>query len=104
VWLVEAVANGHVVRARIQKGSLRMTQRLTAAGQMLTILDEDWRPVKVGLAAASSALEMDRLLCQTAALADPAIRVCASAGKPPEVLQQPLLLRCSCYVCMLQGV
>jgi hypothetical protein len=49
VWLVEAVANGQVVRARIQKGSLRLTQRPSVAGQMLTVLDEDWRPVKVGV-------------------------------------------------------
>jgi hypothetical protein len=47
VWLVEAVANGQVVRARIQKGSLRLTERPTVAGQVLTVLDEDWRPVKV---------------------------------------------------------
>jgi hypothetical protein len=46
---VEAVANGQVVRARIQKGSLRLTQRPSVAGQMLTVLDEDWRPVKVGV-------------------------------------------------------
>jgi hypothetical protein len=49
VWLIEAVASGQVVRARIQKGSLRMTQRPTAAGQVLTILDEGWHPVKVGV-------------------------------------------------------
>jgi hypothetical protein len=48
VWLIEAVANGQVVRARIEKGSLRMTDRPTVAGQLLTILDEDWRRVKVG--------------------------------------------------------
>eukprot|EP00882_Tetradesmus_deserticola_P006661 GHRQ01007014.1.p1 GENE.GHRQ01007014.1~~GHRQ01007014.1.p1 ORF type:complete len:836 (+),score=324.85 GHRQ01007014.1:510-3017(+) len=47
VWLVEAVANGHVVRARIQKGSLRMTQRPSVAGQVLTVLGEDWQPVEV---------------------------------------------------------
>lgn len=54
VWLVEAVANGQVVRARIQKGCLRLTQRPTAAGQVLTVLDEDWRPVKVGFGFSNS--------------------------------------------------
>lgn len=47
VWLVEVVAGGTRVRARICKGSLHMTQRPSVAGQVITVMDECWRPVKV---------------------------------------------------------
>lgn len=47
VWMIEAVANGKRVTCRLHKGSLRVTQETCAAGQLLTVLDENWQPVKV---------------------------------------------------------
>lgn len=48
VWLVEVVASSRRLRGRISKGGLRLLQRPSVAGQVLTIMDEEWRPVKVG--------------------------------------------------------
>lgn len=47
VWLVEVVAGSRRLRARISKGGLRLLHRPSVAGQELTVLDEDWRPVQV---------------------------------------------------------
>ena len=47
VWLVEVVAGSRRLRARINKGSLRLWQRPSVAGQVLTVMDEEWRPVQV---------------------------------------------------------
>eukprot|EP00879_Flechtneria_rotunda_P002126 GHRR01002308.1.p1 GENE.GHRR01002308.1~~GHRR01002308.1.p1 ORF type:complete len:2960 (+),score=1151.97 GHRR01002308.1:374-9253(+) len=46
VWLVEVVAAGKRARARLVKSALHITQRITAAGQVLTVTDENWRPVE----------------------------------------------------------
>eukprot|EP00775_Hariotina_reticulata_P004328 gene4328-4581_t len=46
VWLVEAVSGGTRARARIHKGCLHLSQRPSVAGQILTVLDEHWRPVE----------------------------------------------------------
>lgn len=47
VWLVEVVAGSRRLRARISKGGLRLWQRPSVAGQVLTVMDEEWRPVTV---------------------------------------------------------
>lgn len=49
VWLVEVVAGSRRLRARISKGGLRIWQRPSVAGQVLQVMDEDWRPVQVRL-------------------------------------------------------
>eukprot|EP00878_Enallax_costatus_P030191 GHUV01032852.1.p1 GENE.GHUV01032852.1~~GHUV01032852.1.p1 ORF type:complete len:459 (+),score=125.05 GHUV01032852.1:409-1785(+) len=46
VWLVEVVAGSTRVRARILKGTLHITQRPSVAGQVITVMDESWKPVK----------------------------------------------------------
>lgn len=47
VWLVEVVAGSRRLRARVSKGGLQLWQRPSVAGQVLTIMDEEWRPVTV---------------------------------------------------------
>lgn len=49
VWLVEVVAGSRRLRGRISKGGLRLWQRPSVAGQVVTVLDEEWRPVTVSL-------------------------------------------------------
>jgi hypothetical protein len=47
LWLVEVVAGSRRLRARISKGGLRLLQRPSVAGRVLTVMDEAWRPVQV---------------------------------------------------------
>lgn len=46
LWLVEVVAGSRRLRARISKGGLRLLQRPSVAGQVLTVMNEAWRPVQ----------------------------------------------------------
>lgn len=43
VYVVELIGNGRSSRAVIQKGALQLLERRSAAGQVLTVLDEDGR-------------------------------------------------------------
>lgn len=44
-WLAEVVGADVTLRALIHKGALRLMERVTVAGQAITIVDDTWQPV-----------------------------------------------------------